>query len=165
MFYNTNKRLFKQIEKSDGALYRKGYHTDTFQVWIIVNFFLLTLALFFKSFLVVVFWPPPGISVRAGTRDFLQATRREPLATFKGSRRKIDPKELPCCSLPLLQIAYTQQLKILVTTLLSTHLQIFWDGILQNSTRLVKTEKIVKFTRVRCYFVKFDIYFHSFGYR
>ena len=34
MFYNTNKRLFKQIEKSqsDGALYRKGRFSDMFQV-------------------------------------------------------------------------------------------------------------------------------------
>ena len=39
MFYNTNKRFFKQIEKSqsDGA-YQTGSFTDMFQVWIIYKF-------------------------------------------------------------------------------------------------------------------------------
>ena len=33
------------------------------------------------------------------------------------NRRKIEPKEIPSCLIPLLLVVYTQQLKILVTTL------------------------------------------------
>ena len=34
-----------------------------------------------------------------------------------GNKRKIEPKELPCSSVPLLLIADAQQLEILVTAL------------------------------------------------
>ena len=33
------------------------------------------------------------------------------------NRRKIEPKEIPCCLIPLLLVVFTRQLEILVTTL------------------------------------------------
>ena len=38
-------------------------------------------------------------------------------ATFIGNKRKTEPKELPFCTIPLLLIAYSPQLEILLTVL------------------------------------------------
>ena len=35
------------------------------------------------------------------------------------NRRKIEPKEIPCCLIPRLLVVFTRQLEILVTTLVS----------------------------------------------
>ena len=41
------------------------------------------------------------------------------LATLIGNKRKIEPKDLPCCTIHLLLIADTQQIEILATALLT----------------------------------------------
>ena len=48
----------------------------------------------------------PGLSLRAADRGF-------PAATFIGNKRKMEPKELPSWTIPLLLITYTLQLEIL----------------------------------------------------
>ena len=47
----------------------------------------------------------PGLSLRAADRGFP--------ATFIGNKRKMEPKELPSWTIPLLLITYTLQLEIL----------------------------------------------------
>ena len=38
-------------------------------------------------------------------------------ATLIGNKRKTEPKEVPCCTIPLLLFAYTRQLEVLATAL------------------------------------------------
>ena len=49
------------------------------------------------------------LETRAGDREFL--------VTFTETKRNAEPKELHSCSVPQLQIAYTQQFEILVRAL------------------------------------------------
>ena len=68
----------------------------------------------------------PGLSLRAvgqgpgaGGQGFPPATMSVSpgSSTFIRNRRKMEPKELPSCKIPLLLISYTRQLEILGTTL------------------------------------------------
>ena len=52
-----------------------------------------------------------------GLGTFLGYYEHETPATFIGNKRKIEPKVLPCCAIPLLLNGYTQQLEILATAL------------------------------------------------
>ena len=56
------------------------------------------------------------LATRARDREFSLATAKS-LVTFTETKRKAEPKELPSCSVPQLQIAYTQQFEILVRAL------------------------------------------------
>ena len=56
------------------------------------------------------------LSLRAAGRGFFLATMRVSLGYFHGKQKEIEPKVLPSCPIPLLQIAYTRQLETLTTT-------------------------------------------------
>ena len=58
------------------------------------------------------------LSLRDGDREFPPATMSVAPATFIGkNRRKIEPKDFPSCLIAYLLVVFTQQHKILVTTL------------------------------------------------
>ena len=60
-----------------------------------------------------------GLSLRAGGEGFSLDTMNVSPATLMGNKRKIEPKELPCCTIHLLLIADTQQIETLATALLT----------------------------------------------
>ena len=55
---------------------------------------------------------------RRGPRISPNYYERFPQLLSEENRRKIEPKEIPSCLIPRLLIVFTQQLEILVTTLL-----------------------------------------------
>ena len=63
-------------------------------------------------------WLTAGLSLTAGCQGFFPATiwGWAP-ASFIGSKRKIESKELPSCTIPLLLIAHTRQLEIFATAM------------------------------------------------
>ena len=92
--------LFKQNELCTFQLNRRSY--------VLLCRAIMTLHLF--SFLYVFFFIPVGLSQRAGGRGFSPAT-------FIENKRKIEPEELPGCTIPLLLIAFTLQLEKLAIAL------------------------------------------------
>ena len=58
-----------------------------------------------------------GLLLRAGGQDFPQLLGMWPQLMSFANRRKIEPEETPSCLIPHLLVIFTQQLKILVTTL------------------------------------------------
>ena len=63
-------------------------------------------------------WLTAGLSLTAGCQGFFPATiwGWAP-ASFIGSKRKIESKELPSCTIPLRLIAHTRQLEIFATAM------------------------------------------------
>ena len=59
-----------------------------------------------------------GLSLRAGGRGFPSYYECGPQLLSSENRRKIEPKEIPSCLIPGPLVIFTQQLEILVTTLL-----------------------------------------------
>ena len=92
--------LFKQNELCTFQLNRRSY--------VLLCRAIMTLHLF--SFLYVFFFISVGLSQRAGDRGFSPAT-------FIENKRKIEPEELPGCTIPLLLIAFTLQLEKLAIAL------------------------------------------------
>ena len=72
----------------------------------------------------------PGLSLRAGGRGISTATTP---GYFQRKKRKMRPKELTTCSVPHLLTAYTRQLDIFVTALITSLIGSIASCLLGNS--------------------------------